>query len=141
MRTEAIQKKLLTEADLTVKRAQEIAQSMESADKSAKDLKGDTTPRPTESVNLAAPVRTQEKARPCYRCGRRHDPKLCKFREAKCHKCRGDGSLLALVRQAQKETYDVLLLESFLGACSPTKILDFSASDSAPEAMFGQNRL
>ena len=39
VRSEALQKKLLTEAELTIKRAQEIAQSMESADLSSKDLK------------------------------------------------------------------------------------------------------
>ena len=41
VRSEALQKKLLTEAELTIKRAQEIAQSMESADRNSKDLKGD----------------------------------------------------------------------------------------------------
>ena len=39
VRSEAIQKKLLTEANLTMKRAQEVAQSIESSDKSARDLK------------------------------------------------------------------------------------------------------
>ena len=37
--------------------------------------------------------------------------------------------------------YDVHLLEGALGACSPRQILDFSASDSAAEEIFGQNRL
>ena len=43
VRNEALQRKLLTESDLTIKRAQELAQSMESADLNAKDLKGDGT--------------------------------------------------------------------------------------------------
>ena len=37
VRSEAIQKRLITEADLTIKRAQEIAQGMEAADKDARD--------------------------------------------------------------------------------------------------------
>ena len=65
VRTESIQKKLLTEADLTMKRAQEIAQSIESADKGAKDLKGDATHRCADSVNLTA---LGKKPKPCYRC-------------------------------------------------------------------------
>jgi len=94
VRTEAIQKKLLTEADLTIKRAQEIAQSMESADRSAKDLKGDATPRTmTKRVDVTALVRTQEKATTCYHCGRHHDAKLCKFRDTKCHKCGKTGHI------------------------------------------------
>ena len=48
VRSEAIQKKLLTESDLTIKKAQDIVQSIESADLSAKDLKGDS---PAVSVN------------------------------------------------------------------------------------------
>ena len=36
VRNEALQRKLLTESDLTIKRAQELAQSMESADLNAK---------------------------------------------------------------------------------------------------------
>lgn len=90
VRTESIQKKLLTEADLTMKRAQEIAQSIESADKGAKDLKGDATHRCADSVNLTA---LGKKLKPCYRCNRRHDPKLCKFREANCHRCGKQGHI------------------------------------------------
>ena len=44
-RNKALQKKMLTEADLTIKRAQVIAQSEESADLNSKDLKDDATPR------------------------------------------------------------------------------------------------
>ena len=88
----AIQKWLLAEANLRIKRAQEIAQGMESADKSAKDLKGDVAGATgvAESVNLAAhsndpPSREsfQESSKPCYCCGRHHDEKRCKFKDAK----------------------------------------------------------
>ena len=85
-RSEALQKKLLTEADLTIKRAQEIAQSMESADLNAKDLKGDATLRvPTDSVNLttaSSSTSSHKKFGLCHRCGRCHDAKTCNFKEA-----------------------------------------------------------
>ena len=41
VKSEALQRRLLTEADLTIKRAQDIAQHMESADINAKELKAD----------------------------------------------------------------------------------------------------
>ena len=101
MRSGAIQKRLLAEADLTIKRAQEIAQGMESADKSAKDLKGGVgVTGVAESVNLAAHSNdlpsgesSLEISKPRYRCGRRHDEKRCKFKDTRCHSCGKMGHL------------------------------------------------
>jgi hypothetical protein len=59
VRSEAIQKKLLVEADLSIKRAQEIAQGMELADKNSKDLKGAVE----ANVNVATHDATQRKER------------------------------------------------------------------------------
>ena len=67
VRSDAIQKKLLSEDDLTIARALEIAQSIKAADKNS-----------LESLNFAG----AKKSKPCYRCGCRHDAKLCKFRNA-----------------------------------------------------------
>lgn len=55
---------------------------MESEDKGTGDLKGDTMHRSTDSANVAT-VKVSEKAKPCYHCNRRHDPKICKFKDAK----------------------------------------------------------
>ena len=90
VRNEALPRKLLTESDLTMKRAQELAQSMESADLNAKDLKGDgvaTTSRAPEFVNQATSFSVSKKFGPCHRCGRRHDARTCKFKGATCHRC------------------------------------------------------
>ena len=79
VRNEALQKKLLTEADLTIKRAQEIAHRMESADLNYKDLKGDASARdhsdsihhaPTSPASLSQNVGQGKKFQPCHRCGR-----------------------------------------------------------------------
>ena len=76
---ESIQKRLLTEADLTLKKALELAQGMEAADRNAKSLK-----TPETSVQKGAGSST-----PCYRCGRsNHNPKDCRFRHADCHFCK-----------------------------------------------------
>ena len=54
VRSEALQKKLLTEADLTIKRAQEIAQGVKSADLNSKDLKGDVMTRDTANHSTSS---------------------------------------------------------------------------------------
>ena len=108
VRNEALQKKLLTEVDLTMKRAQEIALSMESADLSAQNLKGDSTP--AETLNLVHPSSASTiapvKLGPCYRCGRRHDAKSCKFKEATCHKCGKLGHIAPVCRSASPPSVD-----------------------------------
>ena len=70
LHTKANQRKLLSEAKLTLKRALELAQGMEAAERTAKSLKGRET-----AVNHLA-------AKPCYRCGKTsHDHKDHKFRD------------------------------------------------------------
>ena len=107
VRSESLQKKLLTEADLTIKRALEIALGMESADKSARDLKhggSDSTPRPVEDVHSTSRTSStdQESPKPkrCHRCGRRHDASTCKFKDARCHKCGKVGHISPVCRTA-----------------------------------------
>ena len=108
VKSESLQKKLLTEADLTIKRAQEIGQSIESAERSARDLKVDTTPRmmEPESVNLATSTRTPVSREPCYRCGRRHDASFCKFKEATCHRCGKQGHIAPVCKTASPPPAD-----------------------------------
>ncbi|XP_039602396.1 uncharacterized protein LOC120524631 [Polypterus senegalus] len=76
---EGIQKRLLTEADLTFKRAVEIAISMETAAKDALELQRGVN---TSSVNkMAAAKINKVHKRPCYRCGRdSHLPSQCRFK-------------------------------------------------------------
>ena len=113
VRSEALQKKLLTEAELTIKRAQEIAQSMESADLSSKDLKGDASTRDvTDPIHHATSsafphnAGRGKKFQPCYHCGRRHDPKTCKFKEATCHGCGKQGHIRPVCRTTGPPTAD-----------------------------------
>ena len=81
---ESIQKRLLAEADFTLKKALELAQGMEATDRNAKSLKMSET-----SVQKVSGSST-----PCYRCGRsNHDPKECRFRDAKCHFCKKRDTL------------------------------------------------
>ena len=93
LRSEPIQRKLLTEAGLTLKRALELSLGMEAADKNAKSLKS-----PESAVNVIA-------SKQCYRCGKsNHDQKDCRFREAECHNCGKRGHIAAVCRSAKKPT-------------------------------------
>ena len=98
LRSEATQKRLLTEPDLTLDRALELAQGMEAASHNAKCLQNPETaikalrkPEPTKSRRrLAQPV--SAKLPPCHRCGRtNHLPADCKFLNATCHNCHKQG--------------------------------------------------
>ena len=72
MNSKQTQKKLVTEQDLTLTKALQIPQAMEAAGARAKEMKGTD-----HSIHRAGP---------CYFCGKPHDTKTYKFREAKCHK-------------------------------------------------------
>ena len=104
VRNEALPRKLLTESDLTIKRAQELAQSMESADLNAK---GDgTTSRAPEFVDQAISFSVSEKFGPCHRCGRRHDARTCKFKGATCHRCGKQGHIAPVCKSASPPPAD-----------------------------------
>ena len=92
--SDAIQKALLSKADLTLETAIEVAQGMEAAAKKAKDMRGTSRTNPVMSV---------EADRKCFRCGRgNHRESECRYRTAKCHKC-GKVGHIAPVCKAKKE--------------------------------------
>ena len=87
----ANQRKLLSEAKLTLKRALELAQGMEAAERTAKSLKGRET-----AVNHLA-------AKPCYRCGKTsHDHKDHKFRDVDSYNCGKRGYIVSVCQSKLK---------------------------------------
>ena len=107
VRSEAIHNKLLTEPDLTIKKAQDIAQSIESADLNAKDIKGDASPQ-SETINASSPpaVQEREKEGTCYRCSRNHNPKTCKLKEPVCHRRHKRGYMVPACRSRSPPPID-----------------------------------
>ena len=103
VRNNAIQKRLLTEDDsLTMEKALDIAQGMETADHDMKAMKSNASATPTV---LHVPAKTNTVKRPCYRCGRNnHNEKECRFKEAKCHKCGKQGHIATVCRSGAKKT-------------------------------------
>ena len=84
LENETIQKRLLTEKDLTFKGAIDIAHGMESAARHAKSLQGGASPTHSDATHRLG----QGFAKECYRCGQSsHRQTQCPYRSAKCHNC------------------------------------------------------
>ena len=87
-----IQRRLLAEPNLTLKRALEVAQAMETAERGSLDLQ----PAPAAA---GVPVNAVEKQRrgvnddlvKCFRCGGKHMAMACKFTDAECFNCGKKG--------------------------------------------------
>ena len=82
---ESIQKRLLTEANLTLKKALELSLGMELAAKDATELQN----KGATGLNRVAKHKSQQgRQQKCYRCGKRnHASDSCYFKQGKCHKC------------------------------------------------------
>ena len=91
----ALQKRLLSEASLTLTKALELAQGMEAADAHLKEMgcRGVPGTSPGETVHYTGPIK-----KPCYRCGRKHSESECKFKSATCHKCGKPGHIAPVCR-------------------------------------------
>ena len=87
--SQSIQKKLLSEADLTLVKAVEIAVSMELAAKETVKLKNGPEVEVKHNTNKLSDSRNA-----CFRCGKtNHDPESCFHKKSRCHTCKEIGHL------------------------------------------------
>ena len=103
LRSENIQKRLLSEANPTLARAVELAHGMESAHQQAQLMKNKmegAVGKITHEGKSASKHDKQEKQeqwkkrKPCYRCGKQgHTAADCTFKDSKCHKCGKKGHI------------------------------------------------
>ena len=95
-----IQKRLLVETELILKKAFELSQAIEMAEKDKRDL---VASQGQNSVN-----QVRKSGATChmnyYRCKRQHDPATCKFKEAKCHGCAKIGHILKACMNKKQPT-------------------------------------
>ena len=90
IRDQGMQHRLLAEADLTLKKAFDLIQGMEAADKNAQEMQKDNN----FSLHTTTVSETKAKKLPCSRClGIGHSPHTCRFKTAKCNKCHKLGHL------------------------------------------------
>ena len=104
IRHENTQKRLLTEANLTLTKAIETARSIEAAEVHASQLKGING---VPVMNVKSTRRhqgrdTREKHGMCTRCrGKNHQAKGYCYKDARCHKCSKQGHLAKMCRSKQ----------------------------------------
>ena len=95
-----MQRRLLAEAELTLKKALDMVLAMESADKNVQDLQG---PKPVHAIRKPKDEFVPRKpSSPCYRCGGEHPAHDCRFKEVLCHHCKKKGHLAHVCRSKTK---------------------------------------
>lgn len=90
LRSEAIQKRLLVEGDLTLQKAYETAHGMEAAARRAGELQTSTRVTSGEVQFVRKPRVNQSKTSDpaCHRCGKSgHTPERCFYKRQKCRNC------------------------------------------------------
>lgn len=104
---EKIQRRLLSEADLTLQKAIDIAQAMVLSETGAKGLHHGLSQHSglEPNVNLVRhhhrkPAATASSK--CMRCGSDHRGKECKFLKAKCYNCGKEGHISKVCRSKAK---------------------------------------
>jgi len=91
---ESIQKRLLSEADLTFKRAVEISVAMETAARDAVELRSGVKLSVNKVTMAGKPKRALQKVEMCYRCDRGgHKANQCRFKTEMCRKCNKVGHI------------------------------------------------
>lgn len=102
LQSEAIQKRLLGESELTFSKAVEMAQTMETAAKNAQQLKGAELRTAVQVAQVAQSGNSSQKT--CYRCGKEgHFGKKCPHKDSTCHNCGKRGHLAKVCRSQQQK--------------------------------------
>ena len=95
-----MQRRLLSEPDLTFKKALELAQAIEAAERNVQELQ--CTKGGTERVfNVKWSAQNTPNTK-CYRCGDNHSATDCRFKGASCHNCGKQGHIARACRSKSK---------------------------------------
>lgn len=102
---DSIQRRLLSEAKLTYKKALEIAQAMETAANNSKDIQQASGAAQSDAVHHVAKERKgkQQKSVECYRCGGPHFASDCGLKDSVCHNCQKRGHIAKVCRGKNKQ--------------------------------------
>lgn len=119
LRSEAMQKRLLTERELKFKSACDIACTMEMASKNTTELSDKAKATSSEVCTVSSQRVKREQMRranasgnpldgsadvstQCYRCGGKHAASNCRFKNEKCHNCSKTGHIARACRSRNK---------------------------------------
>ena len=97
-----IQRRLLSESELTYKKAFDLAHAMEAAERNLQDLKGLKVG--VEKVYVVKESAPKKQIISCYRCGANHRASECHYKDLACHTCGKQGHLARVCRSRFKRT-------------------------------------
>ena len=81
-----IQKRILSEAELSLKKAIELSQAFKAAEKNAKEIQVPQSEVVQQVSNSNMPRQSPKK--PCHHCGKGfHNPSECHYKDFVCKKC------------------------------------------------------
>ena len=112
IRDKSVQCSLLKELKLTYDTALDTALAAESAKKDAQKLQNNTKAeghvcrvedKPSSQGNKTLQDGSKESKTVCYRCGGKHDPSHCRFREAECHYCKKRGHIATVCHKKSRQ--------------------------------------
>ena len=93
---------LATTPPPTFKVAIAMAQAMESADKDTKDLQSTRTAAEVHAIPRSSPP-PRSQTRDCYRCGGKHTPWDCRFKDQSCRYCKKLGHIAKVCRKKAQQ--------------------------------------
>ncbi len=101
LRSETIQKQLLTEPNLTLEKATDISISMEMASQEAQQLSASTQ---VHKLSLE-PKKKATASKPCYRCGKtEHHASECWCKDLDCRNCGKKGHIEHACKNKKTQT-------------------------------------
>ena len=111
VRDSRIQRCLLVEPKLSLKRELDLAVALETAEKDALNLQKNPTPGGNPTVNkFKGKAGDEKEAKPsqtskCSPCDGKHNSSECRFKDAKCHACGKVGHVSRACRSKKKGTH------------------------------------
>ena len=100
------QRRMLSEPKLDFKKAFELAQAMEAAERNVRDLQSATTQEKLHALHLQSQdASTTHRTPPsrCYRCGANHKAADCRFKDTECHYCHKKGHIAKVCRSKTRD--------------------------------------
>ena len=103
LHSESIQRRLLSQSDLTLAQAVEIAKGMEAATRDTQELQGQAPSiKAVQSSGATKKSSGTVPEKQCHRCGKKnHLPHQCHFKDVVCHKCSKRGHIAKVCRAAK----------------------------------------
>ena len=110
IRDRCLQQHLLAETDLTFQKALDISHAIEAAEKNARDLQAQQTPKPILALSQPTRLpysqgrpRSSDNQTKCYRCGSSHQARECPFKDAECQYCKRKGHIAKVCRTKARD--------------------------------------